>query len=61
MKHQNEPLLEKIPDADTVRALLTQKLREVGILRQLLKTAERKATAESIQRRSRDEGGDNAR
>ena len=53
--------LEAIPDAVTVRELLGQKLREAGILRQLLKVAERKEKAESIKRTSCAKGGDDAR
>jgi hypothetical protein len=59
MKNENISLLESIPNADAVRELLAEKLREAGILRQLLKAAERKQKAETI-RQSVTKGGDNA-
>jgi hypothetical protein len=60
MKNEITSLLERIPDAEIVRRLLAQKLREAGILRQLLKVAERKRIAENIQQQSA-EGVDDAR
>ena len=60
MKSESTSLLENIPDAEAVRPLLAQKLRQAGILRQLLKAAERKRTAENIQQLSAAKGGTDA-
>lgn len=49
MKSKNVSLLESIPDVDTIRESLGQKLREAGILRQLLKAAERRRAAQKLQ------------
>jgi hypothetical protein len=40
--------LESIPDTESVRCMLAQKLREAGILRQLLKAAEKKEKADGL-------------
>jgi hypothetical protein len=61
MKNESTSLLESIPDAEAIRALLAQKLREAGILRQLLKAAERKRMAENIRQQSAAKGRADAR
>jgi hypothetical protein len=42
-----EPLIEKIPDPQTVRDWLAKAIRQAAILRSLLRVAERKATHQS--------------
>lgn len=37
---QNKPLVDRIPDAETVRARLAEALREVELLRRMLKLSQ---------------------